>query len=542
MKSIRIKNLRSLKDTGEVPIKPITLLIGENSSGKSTFLRSLLLLQQSIDSRTRSVIAWWVDRDLVDFGSFQSSLFANTNDNFISFGFNFNDVSAEDLRNSNLDNFWFTWGRPIHSLKNTSLEICLRQHKDSSTSDQITYFSKLCIDNLSNRIVVELEPPDKEFFTKVKKIIVNEEELFSNQSDFYVIKGRSNFIPTGFYNFIPISFYKKDRDESRKLLSLEDELINLIYERLLKFINKNTGRGKVEEAIYKISLDTNQSIVEQLQNSQLKFNKNTIENWTDNSKEFQSVKNLILSFYLLSKLGLLEQILVKFVQNISYSRPVRANPQRSYRSQDLEIEHIDPRGENLAVFLRNLNDVERKSFETWCQYLFGFTPKAKAEGGYIALNLTEHTKEPLFNLIDVGFGYTQILPVITQLWNLSTRTKSQRMGVIPITPITFAIEQPELHLHPKMQSKLARAFVETVKRSRSQNIDVRMILETHSEAIVNQIGRLISMKELDANDVAVVLFERDEKTLESKVRVTGYDAEGFLKEGWPIGFFDSEDV
>ena len=39
MKSIGIKNLRSLKNVEQIEIKPITILVGRNSSGKSTFLR-----------------------------------------------------------------------------------------------------------------------------------------------------------------------------------------------------------------------------------------------------------------------------------------------------------------------------------------------------------------------------------------------------------------------------------------------------------------------------------------------------------------------
>jgi predicted ATPase len=46
MDSIRIQNLRCLSDTGFIQIKPITVLLGQNSSGKSTFLRVLPLLKQ----------------------------------------------------------------------------------------------------------------------------------------------------------------------------------------------------------------------------------------------------------------------------------------------------------------------------------------------------------------------------------------------------------------------------------------------------------------------------------------------------------------
>lgn len=64
-----VKNLRRLKAVDPVSIKPITVLVGRNSSGKSTFLRSFPLLRQSIATRSSSPILWY--GDLVDFGSFQ---------------------------------------------------------------------------------------------------------------------------------------------------------------------------------------------------------------------------------------------------------------------------------------------------------------------------------------------------------------------------------------------------------------------------------------------------------------------------------------
>ena len=52
LKKIGIKNVRSLENTGMIQLAPITLLVGENSSGKSTFLRTFPLIKQSISKRT----------------------------------------------------------------------------------------------------------------------------------------------------------------------------------------------------------------------------------------------------------------------------------------------------------------------------------------------------------------------------------------------------------------------------------------------------------------------------------------------------------
>ncbi len=69
IKFIRIENLRSLKDTGFVELRPLTLLLGANSSGKSTFLRSFPLFTQSVNKKLRGALSWF-DDSLVDFGDF----------------------------------------------------------------------------------------------------------------------------------------------------------------------------------------------------------------------------------------------------------------------------------------------------------------------------------------------------------------------------------------------------------------------------------------------------------------------------------------
>ena len=79
--AVRIKNLRSLADTGFIEIKPITLFLGANSSGKSTFLRSFPLFTQSVNKALRGPISWF-DDSLVDFGDYDTAFnrFANLKD------------------------------------------------------------------------------------------------------------------------------------------------------------------------------------------------------------------------------------------------------------------------------------------------------------------------------------------------------------------------------------------------------------------------------------------------------------------------------
>jgi hypothetical protein len=71
MRDIRVKNLHCIEDTGIIPLNGITLLVGANSTGKSTLLRVFPLLKQSLNYNKRGPILWYGDS--VDFGSFQEA-------------------------------------------------------------------------------------------------------------------------------------------------------------------------------------------------------------------------------------------------------------------------------------------------------------------------------------------------------------------------------------------------------------------------------------------------------------------------------------
>lgn len=107
------------------------------------------------------------------------------------------------------------------------------------------------------------------------------------------------------------------------------------------------------------------------------------------------------------------------------------------------------------------------------------------------------------------------------------------------SPLIFAIEQPELHLHPGLQAKLADVFIAAVELARENKIDLRLIIETHSEVIINRIGHRIANKELNSKDVNVVLFEKEPAALSTKVSFSDYDEDGFLTN-WPIGFLEPD--
>jgi len=84
---LQLQNFRAFKDTGYVEIRPLTVIIGRNSAGKSSLLRLFPLLSQSAATRTSSPLLW--NGALVDFGEFGDVVFAHDKSSVVSLSFSF---------------------------------------------------------------------------------------------------------------------------------------------------------------------------------------------------------------------------------------------------------------------------------------------------------------------------------------------------------------------------------------------------------------------------------------------------------------------
>src|SRR5581483_4004256 len=79
------------------------------------------------------------------------------------------------------------------------------------------------------------------------------------------------------------------------------------------------------------------------------------------------------------------------------------------------------------------------------------------------------------NLTDVGFGVSQVLPVVVQCFYAHPNT-------------TIILEQPEIHLHPAVQTALADLFIEAVQaREEGQDRSIQLIIESHSEHFLRRL-------------------------------------------------------
>ena len=123
----------------------------------------------------------------------------------------------------------------------------------------------------------------------------------------------------------------------------------------------------------------------------------------------------------------------------------------------------------------------------------------------------------LVNIADVGFGVSQVLPVVVALH-------------IAEAEQTVYLEQPEIHLHPAAQVVLARVLARAIARG------VRVIVETHSSSLLLALQTLVAEgAELNPDDVRLYWFTRDPKTGETQVSPASLDQEGAFGN-WPVDF------
>lgn len=129
---------------------------------------------------------------------------------------------------------------------------------------------------------------------------------------------------------------------------------------------------------------------------------------------------------------------------------------------------------------------------------------------------------------DIGIGVSQVLPVLVSAYALSGRI--------------VAIEQPEIHLHPKLQAELGDVFIESALGTRRNTF----ILETHSEHLILRLMRRMrdtcegtlpeGLPPLRPEDVAILYVQP--KGSAAVVRRLELDEEGQLLDPWPGGFFE----
>ena len=529
MITFKVSNLRSLVNTPEIEIKPITILLGSNSSGKSTFLRTLPLLKQSLIRRKRSPLLWF--GDLVDFGSFDEALYSGNTDPVIKLGFRF---PYSEGRETNEEEFYYDDEfRPLGSyIADIFAEISIREHKPEKRG----YVSEVSLSvNREDRVTINADPNGS-----VSKIIYNDIEIGETKGLFLSMSGQA-LVPQ-LNRFEERVITKSDgTKEPVRFFANGGAFAGKLTQLLSGYFSHKTAKSKIEEIGNLLSYGNTTEIIKQLRSAggALKVLQKRVERLVAHPTEAQEIRKFVILNSVPRWLAAADAYARKTAESVRYIAPIRASAQRYYRTKELSIEEIDPHGENLPAFLQSLLPKEQARLNEWMRENFGFTIEAESIGGHIRLKYRgSQTDGNAFNLADMGFGYSQLLPIIIQMW--AAEAGFIRPGVRAPTRQArmFAIEQPELHLHPRLQASLIEVIARTVAHP-NKSKPFSYLLETHSESIINQLGTLIRTQTLSPETISILIFNKDESTGQTTVNKSTFDQDGLL-ENWPYGFFSAD--
>ncbi len=472
-----LQNFRSIKDKIELPLSPLTVFAGANSSGKSTVLKALLLISQTFRHRDKNCPIL-LNGPLVSLGSFDSIINSEKSTTEIIFGF---DIGAS------------------HAYQVTT----------GSRYKNNTFFVK------SGTYI----------FSLIEKDGSDKNKIEISKLSFRILRGQDiwNFGFDGQY------------EDYWEAPQFEDEIY--LDKKGSGYLSRRKIFDKTTELFIPLSI---QSINHH-------FNRTDFE--ITEADEKLTVPNL---------LGMDEAfrrgIRDNFIEKVLYIGPLREDPKPFYSiSLASSIEDIGIRGENMPQIYdqnkdRYINFVSPKWFSDnagskisaesktleealseWMAYLgigHGIKTVVTDYWGVIrvAMNL-EKTKYRSIN--HVGVGVSQVLPILI-------------LGLLSKEQSTLLFEQPELHLHPKVQSKLADFFLSLTLMKK------QVIIESHSEHIVNRLRlRMVQGLEVNGNTNFIAdntkIYFCEKKNSVSKYSAVRIDSFNCGNE-WPEGFFDENET
>lgn len=233
---------------------------------------------------------------------------------------------------------------------------------------------------------------------------------------------------------------------------------------------------------------------------------------------------------------LVSSVLRGLDRDFFYTGPLRRSPSRSY-GRTAHLLSVGPAGEHTPSVLANLKSRAAKErskerpqskrldqLNKWVEAIFpGCRIESKAVEELVKLEIVraDGGREVIS---DVGFGISQVLPILVQA------------AVMP-ADTTLLIEQPELHLHPSAQTKLAEVIADASNSGR------RFLIETHSEHFVRGLQLAVSngsakkgllANRLQPSDITFIYVPRSPAAPHS----LSLDEWGEFSDPWPSGFFD----
>ncbi|EAQ7811920.1 hypothetical protein XF10_25925 [Salmonella enterica] len=529
-------NYKAFKEF-KIELKPLTILLGANSCGKSAILNSFFIISQSIDSSSQSGTPLRLNGNRVGMGEALNVIKDKNPENELSFSFEVDDLErTKDIINSlkrDCVEAHFTLARYLFQR--------LRHEKRLNTSlgpimdilDDLYYRADSYNTNQLKSIAQKITSILREF-----------------RKNFDIKDNPRQGIPSNVYNFAnKVSFKKISECLTQVLpissLKLAAKKITLKFKYHPKdkelYVSECLLLNEQQETIFSLAIDVRGDISlksDVVDNNILRLSRKDFKKLVnlksliifDNdrggfSSHHQYVNDLNnpLAVYLSRVVGAsLREIKMSFSgQNVNHVSPLRAFPQRYYLL-DKAIYHKQLNamdGTELAEILKNRPDIKKSINELMIK--FNITVEVEKVNDIIH-KITVLQESVKLELTDVGFGISQVLPILVQAF------------LSPSNSITI-IEQPEIHLHPKMQAWLTDALIHI-----AMNNDKIFIVETHSDALVRRLRLRIVDEDsgLTDNHVAIYYLERNRSDNKTEVNEVKISPDGDIS--WPSEFMDVE--
>lgn len=545
IRSLELENFQAFGDRMSLSAAPITLILGENSAGKSSILRVLHLLRQSLESeKIFGSLTPDAKHGIVDLGSFQELLFNHDLSRRLKIQILFDkddivwDDNAGDLRISTN-----TYGIEFHFehlVEKQEVSLYKLEILDSEKSSIARFLrirdvpkpeSKIERDVLDRKVFLFKNSPIIDDFScgRPASLVLFQNTFVTSSEDFWrnsyesSINARSEIVKrlmTLLDDAKNTILYCEGYPLAR--ISAEIEAAIAFYKddfSIHEFVSRmREQQGKaiiVLDGILRCLIDPEYS--EYFPEGRIESNRKMNYSIHDVT---QLVKNYCHDFH-------------RMLRRILPIGPYREPPSRWHIFGNVGPQDVGINGEYLPELLfENPELVELTN--KWLKRLdIGYQIKildANTRYGnlYEIRCIDERRGDALdVSMKDLGFGISQILPIVVQCTMAKLSIKHINDSVSQRRIIS--IEQPEVHIHPRLQANLGDLFAESIKSGN------QLIIETHSEHLVLRLQRLIRTGKLKAEDVSVLYVSRGKSG--SHVQRLHLDSNGEFIDDWPGGFF-----
>ena len=536
LREYRLTNFKAFGETVTIPIRPLTLIFGANSSGKSSIFQSLLLLKQTLEEAKNPKTALLPKGSLVDLGTYRD--FVHRHDSSRNFEF---EAYFDPKETKTLPPLAQKIVESVGAA-NAGLTVQFSSEKESTYLRRVD----LAIGDQREAIISYFRhrhqhPPTskhpRERFSYSEEMEIKPELEFWRS--FY--SHAKSYIRSRLEDSLLIQRLGKEGEAKED--DFFEKLKNYQFEDAVKDIRDALPSSQVD---YENFLPKSHTIYNSLL-FQISDNFLTDSILYDSILDNSGLYNWVLNdedeyIYEVNLSPFVSHICSSFERNLRdlvYLGPLRSQPERDYEFSGDTTDYVGQSGEYMPDILAEkpeLVEQINKGLERLMKYRLKVLKSQYEDGSLnnrISLRLVDTDTGIDANLPDVGFGISQVLPIVAQ--SLLSENK------------TLLIEQPEIHLHPAQQAELGDIFIRSALGEEQERRNT-ILLETHSEHLMLRILRRIrettdkeplpeGIPAIRPEDVAVLYVQPGEGDEGAQVIEIPVTEDGDFARLWPEGFF-----